>query len=217
MIKLHHIAAALLGTCTASQAAIIVWGSATNITTSSSDVSTLGTSVFAYNIGRTTDYTINGVLFDGITSGFSNSGTAFGGYGSLAGSDADYGAALNSGMYFTGNNQPAENMTISGLEIGQEYQIQAWFNDQRSLASTGTTTLSSAGGNSVGLVSNTPGGQYALGTFTANATTQVFTIQGANTGATLNMFQVRNITAVPEPSAALLGGLGLLALLRRRR
>lgn len=217
MIKLHHIAAILLGTCTASQAAIIVWGSATNITTSSSDVSTLGTSFIAYNIGSTTDYTINGVFFDGITSGFSNSGTAYNGYGSLAGSDADYGAALSTGMYFTGNNQPAENMTISGLEIGQEYQIQAWFNDQRDLAATGTTTLSSAGGNSVGLVSSTPGGQYALGTFTANATTQVFTIHGANTGATLNMFQVRNITAVPEPSAALLGGLGLLALLRRRR
>ena len=39
-------------------------------------------------------------------------------------------------------------------------------------------------------------------------------VSGGGAAATLNGMQ---ITAIPEPSAALLGGLRLLALLRRRR
>ena len=47
-------------------------------------------------------------------------------------------------------------------------------------------------------------------------------ITGTGTGGTVNrqdivVVSALHLTAIPEPSAALLGGLGLLALLRRRR
>jgi hypothetical protein len=64
---------------------------------------------------------------------------------------------------------------------------------------------------------NSGRGHFVTGTFTANATTQdfLFTDTSPTQSTTLlNAFQLR---AIPEPSAALLGGLGMLALLRRRR
>ncbi len=51
--------------------------------------------------------------------------------------------------------------------------------------------------------------------FTANASTMSVFI--ANTDVTNSGFMVDNFSIVPEPSAALLGGLGLLGMLRRRR
>jgi hypothetical protein len=56
-------------------------------------------------------------------------------------------------------------------------------------------------------------GSYILGTFTADNNLQTITIT-ADQSVQLNALQLR---AIPEPSAALLGGLGLLALLRRRK
>jgi MYXO-CTERM domain-containing protein len=56
--------------------------------------------------------------------------------------------------------------------------------------------------------------------FTATATTTRMGIYNSyKTGDTIHSIDVDDVsvTAVPEPSAALLGGLGLLALLRRRR
>jgi hypothetical protein len=74
----------------------------------------------------------------------------------------------------------------------------------------------------------TPGGTdsgmidlSSLGTITTATDFRVYIITGAST--TSHGFALDNITlegtvtAIPEPSAALLGGLGLLALLRRRR
>lgn len=57
-------------------------------------------------------------------------------------------------------------------------------------------------------------GQFSIGTFTADATTQTVTFQGhVNFGTLENAFQLRNITAVPEPGtlALFLSGAGLLA------
>jgi hypothetical protein len=58
-------------------------------------------------------------------------------------------------------------------------------------------------------------GQFAIGTFTADATTQTLYMETINIAQShINAYQIR---LIPEPSSALLGGLGLLALLRRRR
>jgi hypothetical protein len=61
-------------------------------------------------------------------------------------------------------------------------------------------------------------GLLVTGTFTASATTQAFTVEtfqaGDSKGGLVNALV---LNTVPEPHAALLGGLGLLALLRRRR
>lgn len=52
-------------------------------------------------------------------------------------------------------------------------------------------------------------------TFVANSTSHTLTISNQDTSGV--GFMVDNFSVVPEPSAALLGGLGMLALLRRRR
>ena len=53
--------------------------------------------------------------------------------------------------------------------------------------------------------------------FTATATTHTFTVSNSGSGSDGSGFLVDNFTVVPEPSAALLGSLGMLALLRRRK
>jgi hypothetical protein len=61
-------------------------------------------------------------------------------------------------------------------------------------------------------------GQWIKGTFTADSTSQSLQLSGALSATDgypqINALQLRTI---PEPSSALLGGLGLLALFRRRR
>ena len=58
-------------------------------------------------------------------------------------------------------------------------------------------------------------GQFAIGTFTADATSEAITFgapDGSNGYALLNAFQLRQIT-VPEPSSALLCGLGIAGVM----
>ena len=61
---------------------------------------------------------------------------------------------------------------------------------------------------------NLTGGSYTIlaGT-TGTATVNLSSVGGSSTESNTSL----NLVAVPEPSAALLGGLGALALLRRRR
>ena len=61
-------------------------------------------------------------------------------------------------------------------------------------------------------------GSFVIGTFTADSSTQAFTFAAASGyDANRTQFIAMQLRVIPEPSAALLGGLGVLALLRRRR
>ena len=80
---------------------------------------------------------------------------------------------------------------ISGLTAGSPL-VTATFSSAMPLSAPGTYTLSIRGGDFLGL--DESGNHTAIDNLSINGT-----------------------VAVPEPSAALLGGLGLLALLRRRR
>jgi hypothetical protein len=131
---------------------------------------------------------------------------------------------LLAGGNFAQNQTNANDFTgtltlaISGLTINNQYQFQWWTNDSRPF-STGPVTATA--GTSVSLDPNTTDGaggvgQYAIGTFTADATMQniVFTTTG---NANLqNAFQVR---LVPEPAGVLtlFAAGSMLATLRRRR
>lgn len=232
----------LPGTLTA---ATITWGAAQNVE-SVADISTTGSLSVAWNLGSTTSYTLNGVTFTGFNtrSGTADTGNYnittntgnisgqnfFGAYGtpvnSAGGSiGTDYGSALNTGVYVNGTATGV--YTFSGLTVGNEYSLQLWFNDVRANATTGSATIDSGTGTpSVILLTDDEGldgaggrgalSQYTIGTFTADAASQSFRVNETTSlgGATLNMLQLRQ---VPEPGSALLGGLGLLALLRRRR
>lgn len=120
----------------------------------------------------------------------------------------------------------AWSLTMNGLVAGNTYEVQIWINDSRDVVSAynGLGTLDRGLGGpvvdyNVGNVSGGGGlGQYVVGTFVATGSDELFTFDTwaapvSNVGA-LNAFQVR---VIPEPSAALLGVLGLSGFALRRR
>lgn len=125
---------------------------------------------------------------------------------------ADY--ASNSGQTdFSGSL----TMTINGLMIGNQYEFQFWFNDSRPF-STGPMTATT-GNKSVSLDPNTTDaagglGQFAIGTFTADATTQVIVFSTTGNAVGHSGYQLRQI---PEPSAGRLATAGMLATAVRKK
>jgi len=177
-----------------THAATVTWGAATNIS-GDTDVSTNGTLVGAINIGApgVANTTVNGVLFTGlaltgnnVTSGNFNLATA-GGFGASNG--------LGSGTPpFSALSEPYQTLlasaatsftvgitlTMSGLTVGDTYEFQWWSNASGGTASVLTTATA---GNSVTLATSPSGGQgevgqFAIGTFIADSTSQVVTFNG---------------------------------------
>lgn len=226
--------------CTASaNAAAIVWGSAQQIT-ADADVSTTGTLVGAFNVGGNAT-TINGVNFQAfqITSNFNTvgdfniSGPSMG-QGAFfiiqppfSGLSANYQSMLSTG----GGAGGLLTLTMNNLTVGQQYQFQVWVNDSRDHNPPGFTfDIEASAGNSVDLDPNTTTlegglGQYAIGTFTANAASQVVTFDNSEIGGFINGFQLRAINSsspanVPLPPAVwgglILGAAAVGSHLRRR-
>ena len=231
------VAAVLLcGLGAHSHAASIVWGAPTNIS-GDADVLTTGTLVGAFNLGGPSNVpstTVNGVTFNpfnipngtatttiGNFSFFVNNGVAS---NTLFGSSsppfnalsASYQTLLESGERDFGGDPV---LTISGLIIGQSYVFEWWANSSNSSTPSSFTTTATSG-NAVTLITNTSGtdgglGQYAIGSFVANSTSQVITFSGSDSFRLVNAFELR---AVPEPSiwAMVAIGAGVLLALRRR-
>lgn len=120
------------------------------------------------------------------------------------------------------------NWTLTNLVTGRTYELQIWVNDSRlnNLSQNNPdlfTTFMDLNGNSVSLQHNVDNylggvGQFVIGTFTADATSQALKFIGGNTvgadtsgnNATslLNAYQLREVTAPSAPvftSAALAG------------
>jgi hypothetical protein len=211
-------------------------------TTGTADISSTGTSVFAVNFtGISGDSWGNRVTYfestpqqtvflSGDDAGaFSQNGVtltlggSWSGNTRIAGSSPQgdsYGAlsgyTWDTLSYMRYMNDTSGTLTFSGLTIGQEYAVQYWVQDSRTgQVNINDRNLTLAGATPVILDYNNGSGvgQWAIGTFTADSTSQTINIT-ANSSVQVNMLQLR---AIPEPRAALLGGLGLLALLRRRR
>jgi hypothetical protein len=233
-----------------ASAAAIAWGSAQNIS-GDSDVSTTGTLLYAYNIGPAGVGTtsVNGVSFaefafpvfsdfqdtattatvsfvenPGTLVSFSNLGSNATPYSGLSGA---YQTLLNGGASTT--NPATVTVTLNGLTPGDQYLLQWWSSNaanrtgqfaeslqQTTAAATNQVTLDSN-------VTNADGGlgQFAIGTFTADASQQQFTLDSSpqfTTAPLINGFQVR---AVPEPSTCVMALAGLAcggsSMLRRRK
>lgn len=217
MKKLLGISAALLcvlAFSTASQAQIL-WGSAQNMVTDT-DVLTNGTYVDAAAFFGSDS--VNGVTFNPITSGTDGLGIAITTPNGTTGS-APFGSPSTSynnlvsviGFGFFNNG----TVTLTGLTAGHTYQVQAWtyFGGGSGF---GTTIYDS----SPSLDSNT--GQFVVGTLTlASGNSATFNYNtGSGNYAMIDAVSIRDVTSAPEPSEALLMGVGLLGLVvlaRRKR
>ena len=85
------------------------------------------------------------------------------------------------------NSGAAATITLKNLTTGSQYAVQVWLNDSRIYGQGRAGTVTGGSGNTVTLdynstdTSNANGGvgQYSIGTFTADATSQTFTITGS--------------------------------------
>lgn len=179
-----------------SQAAVIRWGAARNVGTSN-DVVAADVLVQAYNLGGATsasNVTVNGVLFTGTSTflGSDYNGDAFSGDTG----DAAYNALLSSFDFGGGSGEFTKSVGGGKLAIGSQYQIQVWYVDDRS----GVSVMRFGDGNSntVDLASNP--GQYVIGTFTADGTSQPLTLdaQGGMGNAHITAYQIRGRALVGD-------------------
>lgn len=210
-----------------AHAAPIVWGAVTNIT-GVTDVSTAGSLFAAYNFGGSgaAATTINGVTFQPFAiagnpttvgnfsvqespSQLFGNNTLFGSTSApFASLPSSYQTLLQSGVY---SRAPAAiTLTMNNLTVGQIYQYQWWTNTSNGF--TNNNFVTALAGNSVTLSPNTSQavgglGQYVIGTFTADSTTQTVSYTGSTSASTsgpvINGFQVRAVSA-PEPGTLLL-------------
>lgn len=123
--------------------------------------------------------------------------------------------------------------TLGDLTVGRQYRLQWWTSNARNgigvINETFATTIAASGSNEVTLDSNSTDsdgglGQFVIGTFTADSTSQTFTLNSptGNTSPLINGFQVRLVAPVPEIDPAGMGSVlalvgGVLGLLERRR
>jgi hypothetical protein len=224
---LSVLAVISLGGLASSHAAIITWGSAQNIT-GDSDVLTTGTfdRAYSFQVSQTngdSDLLVNGVTFTSISTptspGISNltldnttiaSTTTFASlndnFNSMTG---DYNTLVLNAFYALAGQL---NLTFNGLTNGQDYRVQLWVSympgggKTETISSGNSASISSFGGGS---------GQFVVGNFTANSSSQVFNVSSGDTYPLLNAV---SLYAVPEPStyALVLGGILTLLLIRRR-
>ncbi len=112
-----------------------------------------------------------------------------------------------------GDDNNAATITLSGLTVGDEYYVQ--FFSSAPDANILSNSVITSGSPSPAFGAHASGGTKSIiATFTADGTSQAFTVAG--TEPTYSALVI-GVKPVPEPSTALLGGLALLGFTRRRR
>jgi hypothetical protein len=195
-------------------AAPISWNPAQSIV-GATDIVLAGALVEAINgTGTGTSPTVNGVSFLASDALLSQS---FGGDALAGGSSGDAGLDGLLRQFDYGNGTTTTISVGGGLLVsGADYLIQVFYTDLRGCCSGRTMTFGDGLGGNVAVHASGGGlGQYAVGTFQADGTSQNLSMATAGFGnAHINAYQIR---AIPEPDAMLLVMLGLVSLTRRSR
>ena len=202
-----------LGSVTSSAANLqlntLAWSAPVTIS-GAADIATNGTALYAFN-NSGSSVTVNSVTFTGVNSSTAwGTGVTLGSSWSTATTSA-YGGGANPpwrnlpGSYQTllqggvWNNGGVATVTLNNLVVGHSYQVQVWVNDSRAGGTTNRTELlAGVAGSTVTLAYNSTYaqggvGQYTLGTFTATATNQSFSLNSSSS-TQLNALQVRDIS-----------------------
>ena len=196
------------------------------------------------SLAGTTANEVYGVDFNGVGSVTTANGYSFGsGNFTIAGGGSGYNGYLNgqtsgdaslntllaNGNYGNTSDNPG---TLLNLTIGLTYNVLAFIDDNRAGAAGGTLFRVNDGtANSptqlygtYGSAAGNPLGGYLLGTFTADATTQAFTVNNNGQDGSFGSNAQYNgilleVAPVPEPTTFALvgGGLTLLMALRRKK
>jgi hypothetical protein len=223
-MKTAVLCASIAGLFTAAaSAADVTWQTPLTIS-GTSDVSLNGTLVGTWGPGddygspsRSDDHPVDGVTFAAYGSGFFSAGFSAGGFndryngfGNAGTADSNYNYLLTVAEYTYGGDW---SITLTGLTVGNTYEIELWANDGRGNDRIQTFT---GGANTsatlfVGPSSGGPG-QFILGTFVADGTGSETISSSSPTGPILNLAQIRDITPVPEPATFALVGLGACAM-----
>ncbi|MDF7809209.1 PKD domain-containing protein [Pontiellaceae bacterium B12219] len=208
----------IAGLAISANAAEITWGSAQDIA-GDTDVSINGFSVFGASFDTASDVTVNGVTFrgggtattlqnsevygDDLTYSVNrNHDTAYTSTANpFASLSSNYKALLDGGLYSTLAGNVSVPMTLGNLITNLDYEVQIWVNDprltvDRTISVDGETTLDYNINNIAGSL-----GQYVIGTFTADAVTQSFTLSVTNGGWQINALQLR-VTGGDIPTVA---------------
>ncbi len=227
-MKTITLCATIVGVLTASaDAANITWGSPATIS-GASDVSTLGTyfGSWAPYDGNANAFPVNGVTFQGfsdlpsLTDSFDN---GYNGFGNPGTPNSNYNSLLQYAAF--ANSSTANTFSWGGMTPGDTYLVEFWVNDGRNIGQSRSLTLSGGSDTSGFLSYGSDGsgpGQFITGQFVADLSgAQTITVtpysSGANPSAQINLFEVRDITAVPEPSSLALLAAGALLLVLRRK
>ena len=199
----------------------VLWGAATGIT-GDANLSTNGTYVDALipNTGAT-NLTGDGVVFhvaayqgnddygDGVIT-LSGSGLINYSYpGSFpvgGGASTNFSMLMDDGGVFQNGGSGSGTVTISGLTVGDRYQVQI-FNYAPGTGDPGLTTLSGSPAVTLSIATGSGGpstyGEFATGTFAANASTETFDWNGA--GSTYTVLGEISVRQLPTAKVAMTG------------
>ncbi|WP_372794919.1 hypothetical protein [Pontiella sp.] len=171
------------------QAATIDWTTAD--ITDISDVNTNGTTVTAVNAagsGANSIVTFAGIDFNQNTSVLD--GNYNGDVFAYDTGDTNYNEFLNDLDYAT--SAATGTVTFADLTVTGDYLVQFWYADDGGFSVGRTITLEGSGDNILN------GNDYAVGTFTADAETQVLTFVSSRQGARITGYQLRALFEVAE-------------------
>jgi autotransporter-associated beta strand protein len=182
----------------------ITWQTPANVS-GASDVNTQGTyfGSWAPYDGSANSLPVNGVTFQGNSdlpglnayfpnhdqngyNGFHNPGTPNSNYNTLL-QTATYCGTGNGTIVVSWNNIP-----------GHTYLVQLWANDGRGIYPGRTENVTGGTNTSANVDFGDAPGQYVIGTYVANSTSEAITVSGSTSSDSpmINLLQVRDITPV---------------------